>query len=96
MSTERNAESLITGVPAKGAVGALGHRNLRSFREPRQPRHRGLRSKMAMFVIVLIAVLMGIDALWNYSLQRTQAENEAREKPRCLLPKCAPCGISST
>lgn len=43
-------------------------------------RHRGLRSKMAMFAVALIAVLMGADALWNYSLQRTQAENEAREK----------------
>ena len=96
MSTERNAESSITGVPAKGSVETFSHRSLRSFREPRQPRHRGLRSKMAMFVVALIAVLMGADALWNYSLQRTQAENEAREKPRCLLPRCAPCGILST
>ena len=47
-------------------------------------RHRGLRSKMAIIVIVLIAVLMGADALWNYSLQRTQAENEAREKAEVL------------
>ena len=47
-------------------------------------RHRGLRSKMAIFVIVLIVVLMGVDALWNYSLQRTQAENEAREKAEVL------------
>lgn len=47
-------------------------------------RHRGLRSKMAIIVIVLIAVLMGADALWNCSLQRTQAENEAREKAEVL------------
>lgn len=47
-------------------------------------RHRGLRSKMAIIVIVLIAVLMGADALWNYGLQRTQAENEAREKAEVL------------
>ena len=39
---------------------------------------------MAMFVVALIAVLMGADALWNYSLQRTQAENEAREKAEVL------------
>ena len=84
MSTERNAESSITGVPAKGSVETFSHRSLRSFREPRQPRHRGLRSKMAMFVVALIAVLMGADALWNYSLQRTQAENEAREKAEVL------------
>ena len=84
MSTERNAESLITGVPAKGSVKTLSHRSLCSFRSPRQPRHRGLRSKMAVFVVVLIVILMGADALWNYSLQRTQAENEAREKAEVL------------
>lgn len=84
MSTELNAESSITGGSAKGSVETLSHRSLRSFREPRQPRHRGLRSKMAMFVVALIAVLMGADALWNYSLQRTQAENEAREKAEVL------------
>ena len=39
---------------------------------------------MAIFVVALIAVLMGADALWNYSLQRTQAENEAREKAEVL------------
>lgn len=47
-------------------------------------RRRGLRSKMAIIVIVLIVILMGADALWNYSLQRTQAENEAREKAEVL------------
>ena len=47
-------------------------------------RHRGLRSKMAIFVVALIVMLMGADALWNYSLQRTQAENEAREKAEVL------------
>ena len=39
---------------------------------------------MAVFVVVLIVMLMGADALWNYSLQRTQAENEAREKAEVL------------
>ena len=58
-------------------------------------RRRGLRSKMAIIVIALIVMLMGADALWNYNLQRTQAEIEAREKLRCLLPKCAPCRDSS-
>lgn len=47
-------------------------------------RRRGLRSKMAIIVIVLIVILMGADALWNYSIQRTQAENEAREKAEVL------------
>lgn len=53
-------------------------------RRARKPRHRGLRSKMAIFVGTLIVVLMAADALWNVHLQQEQAENEAREKAEVL------------
>ncbi len=53
-------------------------------RRARRPRHRGLRSKMAIFVATLIVVLMAADALWNINLQQAQAKNEAREKAEVL------------
>ncbi len=53
-------------------------------RYARKPHHRGLRSKMAIFVATLIVVLMAADALWNVHLQQEQAKNEAREKAEVL------------
>ena len=53
-------------------------------RSSKKLRRRGLRSKMAIFVATLIAVLMVADALWNIELQQQQAKNEAREKAEVL------------
>ena len=94
MSTERNAESSITGVPAKGSVETFSHRSLRSFCEPHQPRHRGLRSKMAMFVVALIAVLMGAMRCGITVSNAHRPKTKLAKKLRSLLPRCAPCGIS--
>ncbi len=53
------------------------HPSERSFRF-------GIRFKIAVSIGVIMVALMGIDILWNLSLQNAQAENEAREKAEVL------------
>lgn len=54
----------------------------------RQPSERsfrfGIRFKIAVSIGVIMVALMGVDILWNLSLQNAQAENEAREKAEVL------------
>lgn len=54
----------------------------------RQPSERsfrfGVRFKIAVSIGVIMVALMGVDILWNLSLQNAQAENEAREKAEVL------------
>ncbi len=44
----------------------------------------GIRFKIAVSIGVIMVALMGVDILWNLSLQNAQAENEAREKAEVL------------
>ena len=53
------------------------HPSERSFRF-------GIRFKIAVSIGVIMVALMGVDILWNLSLQNAQAENEAREKAEVL------------
>ena len=72
----QSASSPVEGAPALSTGDTKA--------ETKPAHHRGLRSKMAIIVAVIIVVLMGADALWNINLQRQQAENEAREKAEVL------------